>query len=337
MDCIFIKARNISRRNRGRRGSAVDYARYLARLSLPKVDYKDKGELLDSGIVGSYGINKGDFWKLAEAREKQTKRAADARYAKEYILGLPYNLSIDDKKALCYNIANMLAENGRVIDWYFHAPDKSGGSDKNWHCHFMMSERGFNGKQFEQKKNIDWKKKEYLANNKRTIGRVINEVMQKRGLNPLDLRTAEEKGQEEVVADVHEGRAYARRKIAEKITKKYDKEITAIKMDINDIDIKLKIEELRNGTRQNIVKPGKWTKQNIITDGNDTKTFDSINEQGQRKSSGNKRPNTSLDEQLSKLLEDIRGYKNQTKEQSNKPSGSNHSRKSTKRYSGFER
>ena len=52
MDCVFIKARKISKSLKGNRGSVVNYSKYLTR-ELQGVDYKDKGRILDCGIVGT--------------------------------------------------------------------------------------------------------------------------------------------------------------------------------------------------------------------------------------------------------------------------------------------
>ena len=82
MDCVFVKARKISKSLKGNRGSAVNYSRYLDR-TLKGVDYADKGKLLASGIDGT-DEKPIEFWKKAESRELQTKRKDTARFAKEY-------------------------------------------------------------------------------------------------------------------------------------------------------------------------------------------------------------------------------------------------------------
>ena len=95
MDCVFIKARKISKSLKGNRGSVVNYSKYLTR-ELQDVDYKEKGGIIDCGIIGT-DEKTLSFWKKAEERENQTKRKDSARFAKEYILALPHQL---DRKSV---------------------------------------------------------------------------------------------------------------------------------------------------------------------------------------------------------------------------------------------
>lgn len=151
MDCCFIKARVISRSNNGRRGSAVSYVHYLAREPMKGVNYADKGASLAHGIIGAGNMGAHELWLSAEHKELDSKRRATAQYAKEYILGLPEKLNKADQQAICKQVAEYLAAEGRVVDWYFHEPDKEGDS-RNWHCYLMMSTRSFNGQAWSKTK-----------------------------------------------------------------------------------------------------------------------------------------------------------------------------------------
>jgi hypothetical protein len=108
MDCVFVKARKISKALKSNRGSAVNYSKYLTR-ELPGIDYTEKGNILASGIEGTTE-KPLEFWQKAEDRENQTKRKATARFAKEYIVALPHNLPIDEQSKICKTLAEKLSK-----------------------------------------------------------------------------------------------------------------------------------------------------------------------------------------------------------------------------------
>jgi hypothetical protein len=176
MDCVFVKARKISKALKSNRGSAVNYSKYLTR-ELPGIDYTDKGNILASGIEGTTE-KPLEFWTKAEERENQTKRKDSARFAKEYIMALPHNLSIEEQSRLCKTIAEKLSKGGRVVQWVHHEPDKE-GDERNYHCHFLMSEREYKNGIFAEKKNRDWNSKKCLADHKKEIGNEINKALER--------------------------------------------------------------------------------------------------------------------------------------------------------------
>ena len=189
MDCVFVKARKISKALKSNRGSAVNYSKYLTR-ELQGIDYTDKGNILASGFVGT-AESPLDFWKKAEERENQTKRKDSARFAKEYIVALPHKMPIDEQSRLCKTLAEKLAKGGRVVQWVHHEPDKE-GDDRNFHCHFLMSEREYQNGIFAEKKNRDWNSKKCLADHKREIGEEINLVLEKLQLPKIKIEIEEE-------------------------------------------------------------------------------------------------------------------------------------------------
>lgn len=189
MDCVFVKARKISKALKSNRGSAVNYSKYLTR-ELPGIDYTDKGNILASGIEGTTE-KPLEFWTKAEERENQTKRKASARFAKEYIMALPHNLPIEEQSRLCKTIAEKLSKGGRVVQWVHHEPDKE-GDERNYHCHFLMSEREYKNGIFAEKKNRDWNSKKCLADHKKEIGNEINLVMERYNLPQLSVEIGED-------------------------------------------------------------------------------------------------------------------------------------------------
>lgn len=191
MDCVFVKARKISKSLKGNRGSAVNYSKYLDR-TLKGVDYADKGRLLASGIDGT-DEKPIEFWKKAEARELQTKRKDTARFAKEYIVGLPHNLPIEVMKNISETISKELSKNGRVVSWYLHEPDRDDESNGfNFHSHFLMSEREYKNGKFAEIKNREWNTKATLQSHKKVIGGFINERLAELGLPQIKIEVQEE-------------------------------------------------------------------------------------------------------------------------------------------------
>lgn len=193
MDCVFVKARKISKSLKGNRGSAINYSKYLDR-TLKGVDYQNKGKLLASGINGTEESPLA-FWTKAEKRELQTKRKDTARFAKEYIVGLPHNLPIEEMKKISETISKELSKNGRVVSWYLHEPDQEEGSDeRNFHSHFLLSEREYDFKKmiFSETKNRDWNTKATLQNHKKMVGEKINERLIELGLPAIKIELSEE-------------------------------------------------------------------------------------------------------------------------------------------------
>lgn len=205
MDCVFVKARKISKALKSNRGSAVNYSKYLTR-ELQGIDYTDKGNILASGIVGT-AESPLDFWRKAEERENQTKRKDSARFAKEYIVGLPHNLPIEEQTELCKIIAEKLSKGGRVVQWVQHEPDKE-GDERNFHCHFLMSEREYQNGVFAEKKNRDWNSKKCLADHKKEIGQEINLVLERLQLPKIKIEIEEER---ETIQDRTESQIRAER------------------------------------------------------------------------------------------------------------------------------
>lgn len=228
MDCVFVKARKISKALKSNRGSAVNYSKYLTR-ELQGIDYTDKGNILASGLVGT-AESPLDFWRKAEERENQTKRKDSARFAKEYIVALPHNLPIDEQSRLCKTLAEKLAKGGRVVQWVHHEPDKE-GDERNFHCHFLMSEREYQNGVFAEKKNRDWNSKKCLADHKKEIGQEINLVLEKLQLPKIKIEIEEER---EAIQDRTERQIRAER-AEKKALSKAEKKIKLAEVKLNGL------------------------------------------------------------------------------------------------------
>lgn len=240
MDCVFVKARKISRSLKGNRGSVVNYSKYLDR-TLNKVDFTEKGKLLASGIEGTSEIPLA-FWKKAEERELQTKRKDTARFAKEYIVSFPYKLPIEEMQKLSETIAEELSKinsssadeikKSRVVNWYLHEPDKD-GDERNFHTHFLLSEREyfFEKKEFAETKNRDWNSKKTLREHKKIIGERINERLRALNLPEIKIELSED---EIIGIDKTENQIKAQR-ANEKLLKKCDRKLKLAEVKLNGL------------------------------------------------------------------------------------------------------
>jgi hypothetical protein len=262
MDCVFVKARKISKALKSNRGSAVNYSKYLTR-ELPGIDYTDKGNILASGIEGTTE-KPLEFWTKAEERENQTKRKDSARFAKEYIMALPHNLSIEEQSRLCKTIAEKLSKGGRVVQWVHHEPDKE-GDERNYHCHFLMSEREYKNGIFAEKKNRDWNSKKCLADHKKEIGNEINLVMERYNLPQWSVEIGEDV---EPKIDKTENQIRAERAERKKLSK---------------AEKKIKLAEVKlNGLRGLETRPGNTIDGNSKSDSGIEKQFQDFNELSNR-------------------------------------------------------
>lgn len=256
MDCVFIKARKISKALKGNRGSVIKYSKYILR-ELPKVDYSDKGRLIESGIFGTDETAE-EFWKKVEERENQTKRKSSARFAKEYIVALPYQLPLQEKIFLAKEIGKGLANDGRrVVQFALHEPDKE-GDERNWHIHFLLSERAYINKTFAETKNRDWNSKAWLNRHKIGIGKFINESMTKFKLPPIKIKMTEE-DKENAVPDRTERQIHAKRA----------KEKKSVRTALNEVRNQLFDLELNNELRKQGLSDNKQhvkKRQNISHD-----------------------------------------------------------------------
>lgn len=228
MECVVIKARKISKSLKGNRGSAVNYSKYLTR-ELQDVDYTEKGKVLDCGIIGTEE-NVLSFWKKAEERENQTKRKDSARFAKEYILRLPYQLPLEIQNNLCKEVAENLSKGNRVVSWYQHEPDKE-GDPRNFHCHFLMSEREYINGRFADKKNRDWNSKQTLNKHKEEVAEIINRQLEINHLPKIQVGIEEDR---ETIPDKTEKQIKAERALRKRADK-LDKKIKLAEVKLNGL------------------------------------------------------------------------------------------------------
>ena len=99
--------------------------------------------ILPSALADAKGIvDRGDLWNKAELAEKRK----DARVAREWLINLPHELSVEDRKNLAHTFAQILVDRyGTIADCAIHKPtDKEinrGADPRNFHAHIMFTTR----------------------------------------------------------------------------------------------------------------------------------------------------------------------------------------------------
>lgn len=166
---------SISMISRGKSKSAVASAAYISCEKLTNEwdgvthDYHNKKGLLHSEIFLSENVPKefqdrSFLWNSVELNEK----ASNAQLARNFIIALPKELSVEENKKL---ITNFIQENfvskGMIVDLAIH--NESNEENNNIHAHIMTTLRPINEKGEWQAKS----KKEYILdeNGERILGK----------------------------------------------------------------------------------------------------------------------------------------------------------------------
>jgi len=106
-------------------------------------DYTRKQNVLASAMLTpdhapDWAKDRQNYWNAVEAREKRK----DALLAKEAVLVLPRDLSVEQQKEVVetWAIKNLVKERGLVVDYAIHSPEASDGG-RNPHAHVMYYPR----------------------------------------------------------------------------------------------------------------------------------------------------------------------------------------------------
>ncbi|OYV24713.1 MAG: hypothetical protein B7W99_00875 [Rhodospirillales bacterium 20-58-10] len=119
-------------------------------------DYTRKRGVLHSEIVAPPGsptwtFDRAAVWNAAEAAENKSTRRDAAKTGRDFIIGLPHEISAEGRLMATRQFAQYLAESyGVVVDFSIHEPDED-GDQRNFHAHVLTSTRvmtdaGFGGK-----------------------------------------------------------------------------------------------------------------------------------------------------------------------------------------------
>jgi ATP-dependent exoDNAse (exonuclease V) alpha subunit len=103
-------------------------------------DYLRRGGVLYSVLVLPHNapdLDRAGLWNMAEAAEKRK----DAQVAREFKVGLPIELSAEERLDLVEAFADTLVERyGVAADLAVHAPNRR-GDDRNIHAHLLLTTR----------------------------------------------------------------------------------------------------------------------------------------------------------------------------------------------------
>lgn len=119
-------------------------------------DYRAKSGVLHSEIAAPPGSptwaqDRAALWNAAEAAEDKSTRRDTAKTGRDFIIGLPHEISAEGRLMATREFANYLASTyGIAVDFSIHAPDEE-GDQRNFHAHVLTSTRrltdaGFGGK-----------------------------------------------------------------------------------------------------------------------------------------------------------------------------------------------
>lgn len=105
-------------------------------------DYTDKFGVEHSELVlpGGGTADRERFWNSVDAHKTQSPNATVAR---DMIIALPHEFSHEERKIAAKELATWIAERYHVaVDYGLHLPEThKGSSEKNYHGHFLISER----------------------------------------------------------------------------------------------------------------------------------------------------------------------------------------------------
>jgi MobA/MobL family len=91
----------------------------------------------EAGRIGAWARDREHLWNAAEAAEKR----CNARVAREYLLGLPHELSAAARTDLARGFGQHLADRfGVAVDLAIHAP-RPQGDPRNHHAHLLATTR----------------------------------------------------------------------------------------------------------------------------------------------------------------------------------------------------
>jgi hypothetical protein len=157
---IFHCAMSVISRGAGRSSCAAAAYRAGDRITDERTgvthDFTRKGGVMYSEIIAPVGtpvwaLNRAELWNHVEQREDKSTRRATATTARELLLALPHELTLDIQITLTRAFGQHLVNNyGVAVDFSIHAPDKE-GDQRNFHVHILISDRrltdaGFAGK-----------------------------------------------------------------------------------------------------------------------------------------------------------------------------------------------
>jgi hypothetical protein len=198
MAIFHLSAKTVSR---GKGQSAIAKAAYNAR---EKLRDERTGELKDysraAGVVFSaifapkdcpaWARDRSKLWNEVERAEKRK----DAQLAREITLGLPHELTADQRRQLVTDfVREQFVRKGMIADVNIHTPGGK-GDDRNHHAHILLTMREINPNGFGPKAR-EWNSREQIEKWREGWERTQNRYLERHGHDArVDRRTLEAQG-----------------------------------------------------------------------------------------------------------------------------------------------
>ncbi len=162
-------------------------------------DYTAKNSVLDSFLINA-GNN--TLEELANKMESAEKRK-DAQVAREFILALPHELSLEINREICETFVNLMGQKYKIAAHVaIHKPDETRKDEthrkseslKNVHAHITVTMRSVdeNGNIFGPKLR-EMNDRKYLEGLKTQTREIINTVLKREGFSPMEMRDETQK------------------------------------------------------------------------------------------------------------------------------------------------
>lgn len=198
MAIFHMSAKTVSR---GKGQSAIAKAAYNSR---DKIRDEQTGEMKDysraAGVVFSgifapknapaWARDRAVLWNEVERAEKRK----DAQLAREITLGLPHELTDEQRRQLVTDfVREQFMRRGMIADVVIHAPSGK-GDDRNHHAHVMLTMREIGPEGFGPKVR-EWNSREQLESWREAWERTQNRYLERHGhAARVDRRTLEAQG-----------------------------------------------------------------------------------------------------------------------------------------------
>jgi ATP-dependent exoDNAse (exonuclease V) alpha subunit len=198
MAIFHMSAKTVSR---GKGQSAIAKAAYNSRDQIRDEqtgqvkDYARTAGLMFSAIFApqdapAWTHDRAALWNAVELAEKRK----DAQLAREITLGLPHELTDQQRKQLVTDfVREQFQRKGMVADVNIHAPGGK-GDDRNYHAHILLTMREVGPEGFGPKAR-EWNSREQLENWREAWERTQNRYLERHGHEArVDRRTLEAQG-----------------------------------------------------------------------------------------------------------------------------------------------
>lgn len=194
--------------SRGQGRSAIASAAYRSAEKIYDIqtgqmyDFTRKSKVLETRILAPKNehFERVELWTLAAQKENRK----DAREAREFEVGLPKDLPLEESKKIAYNFAQKLVDRfGVAADVCIH---KSGaGDERNLHAHIMVTTRKVVGHDLTEKSDLELadhvlKKRglptgrEQLKAIRKEWANTVNIELQKYGIAPISHLSLKDQG-----------------------------------------------------------------------------------------------------------------------------------------------